>query len=139
MTVHDLADWLRRYGNAWKARDPDAAVALFSAGATYCETPFDQPMVGSRAIHQYWAQGAQQRQRDVRFEATPIVVENDRGFAYWRASFYRVPSGVFVEVDGVLSVRFDEAQRCVEFREWWHRREQEPAIEPPKEIYASLR
>ena len=123
MTMNDFRRWLDRYGEAWMARDPAAVVALFSAGAAYYETPFDQPMVGSRAIHQYWTDGAEQSQRGVSFEATPIALERDRGLAHWRASFYRVPSDVFVELDGILSASFDETQHCVEFREWWHRRE----------------
>src|SRR5687768_8716356 len=124
MTLDDFVEWLDRYGIAWIARDPEAVAALFSIDAAYYETPFDQPMVGSRAIHQYWTDGARNSQRNVRFEATPIAIENDRGLAHWRASFHRVPSDVFVELDGVLSARFDEAKRCLEFREWWHRREQ---------------
>ncbi len=126
MTLNDFVHWLSRYGNAWIARDPAAAVALFSADAAYHETPFDQPLVGSRAIHQYWTDGAEQSQREVSFEATPIALENGRGLAHWRASFRRVPSNVFVELDGMLSATFDENKRCVEFREWWHRREREP-------------
>ncbi len=123
MTLHDFADWLDRYRTAWVARDPTAAVALFSDGATYYETPMDSPLIGQGAIRQYWTEGAEQSQREVRFEATPIGLENGCGFAHWRASFRRAASSVFVEIDGILSAKFDETMRCVEFREWWHRRE----------------
>src|SRR5687768_6666812 len=102
MTLHDFVDWLSRYGDAWMARDPVAAASLFSSSAVYHETPFDQPLIGSRGIQQYWTQGAEQNQRDVKFEATPIALENDRGLAHWRATFTRVASNVPVEVDGVL-------------------------------------
>ncbi|OFZ88838.1 MAG: hypothetical protein A2V78_09750 [Betaproteobacteria bacterium RBG_16_64_18] len=48
MTIHDFQQWLDRYGDAWVAGDPDAAVQLFSSDAAYYETPFDEPMFGLR-------------------------------------------------------------------------------------------
>lgn len=123
MTLRNFRQWLKQYGDAWAAGDPDAAVLLFSAAAAYYETPFDPPMVGTEAIRQYWTEGAKTAQRDVVFEATCLSLRGDTGIAHWRATFRRVPSNRFVELDGVLSARFDDASRCEEFREWWHRRE----------------
>ena len=117
-TIHDFQLWLERYGQAWMAGDPDAAVQLFSADAAYYEEPFADPMVGSEAIHRYWTEGGKNGQADTAFAATPISVDRDTGFALWRATFRRMPSATFVELDGVLSARFDERMRCTEFREW---------------------
>jgi ketosteroid isomerase-like protein len=123
MTEFDFRQWLDRYGNAWIAGDPEAAVGLFANDAAYFETPFDAPMRGPEAIRRYWAEGARDGQTGVTFEATVIAFDGRTGFAHWRANFRRVPSGSFVELDGVLSARFGADARCVEFREWWHRRE----------------
>lgn len=124
ITIHHFQLWLERYGRAWAERDPDAVVQLFSANAVYYEEPFDDPMVGPDAIRRYWTEGAKNGQADVTFGATPISVDQDTGFALWQATFRRVPSGTSVELEGVLSARFDEEMRCTEFREWWHRREE---------------
>jgi len=105
------------------AGDPEAVVSLFSADARYFETPFDAPMVGQDAIRRYWTEGAKNAQRDVRFEAQAIAFDGRTGFAIWRATFERVPSGAHVELDGVLSAQFDARMHCLVFREWWHRRE----------------
>lgn len=129
MTNREFQQWLDHYGNAWAAGDPDAALQLFSPDAAYYETPFDAPMVGAAAIHRYWTEGAKNAQTDVTFEATPISFSGSTGFARWRATFRRVPSGTFVALDGVLSARFDDAMRCEEFREWWHRKETQSLIE----------
>ncbi len=123
MTIHDFQQWLNGYGIAWMTGDPDAVVQLFAADAAYYETPFDEPMVGAEAIRRYWTEGAKNAQADVTFEATPVSLSGNTGFARWRATFRRVPSNSFVELDGVLSVRFDSGMRCEEFREWWHRKE----------------
>ena len=127
MTNHDFQQWLDRYGGAWVAGDPDAVIQLFSADAAYYETPFDAPMIGTEAIHRYWTEGAKNAQTDVKFEATPVTLCGNTGLAHWRATFRRIPSKVSVELDGVLSARFDSAMRCEEFREWWHRKETQSA------------
>lgn len=120
-----LDAWLREYGRAWEDRDADAAVALFSEGAEYHETPFDEPMRGRDAVRSYWAElpGAQ---RDVTFRWEVLADDADVGVARWQAEFTRIPSGVRVWLDGVCTVRFDDEGRCREFREWWHRTESQP-------------
>jgi SnoaL-like domain len=123
VVVRDFEQWLTRYGDAWTKGNPDAVVQLFSRDAAYYETPFDPPMRGSDAIHQYWTEGAKNAQTDVKFGATIIAVTGNTGYARWWATFRRVPSNVSVALDGVLSASFDDAMRCGEFREWWHRRE----------------
>jgi SnoaL-like domain len=125
MTTGDFQHWLDLYGNAWVAGDSDAVVQLFTADAAYYETPFDAPMIGTQAIHRYWTEGAKSSQTDVTFQALPISFDQDTGCAHWRATFRRVPSRTFVELDGVLLVKFTAARRCQELREWWHRREKE--------------
>ncbi|MDZ4783728.1 MAG: nuclear transport factor 2 family protein [Planctomycetia bacterium] len=119
----DFADWLVRYGNAWTGRDAEAVCRLFSPEAAYYETPFDPPMTGTAAIRRYWTDGAVNGQRDVVFAATPLTIDGRTGFAHWRATFRRATSNTLVELEGILSARFDETGRCAEFREWWHRRE----------------
>ncbi len=116
-----LAAWLDAYGEAWKNRDPDAIAKLYTEDAAYYETPYDEPMRGLAAIREY-ASRAKAAQRDVEFWHQPHCA-GDVGIARWGASFVRVPSGVKVELDGVVFVRLDEDNRCYEFREWWHRRE----------------
>lgn len=116
-------DWLRRYGDVWCAGDPQAVVLLFTDDAAYHEKPFEPPMVGAAAIRRYWTEGAQDGQRDVAFAAQPIGLDGDTGYAQWQATFVRLPTESFVELDGELVARFAADGRCCEFREWWHRRE----------------
>lgn len=123
MTAGTFDQWLRQYGDAWINGNPEAVVDLFSPDAAYFETPFAPPMVGHDAIRRYWTEGAKNAQRNVRFEARPIAYDGETGFALWHATFERVASGSHVELEGVLSARFDPQMRCVAFREWWHRQE----------------
>lgn len=68
---------------------------------------------------------APRSQRDISFRYRILDVNGDQGSARWWASFTRVESGQRVELDGVFLVTMDESDRCVTFREWWHRREEE--------------
>ena len=123
ITLEGLKKWLDAYGAAWEAGDSQAVIELFADDAEYYETPFDAPMVGKDAIHQYWSEGAGESQKDVHFSYEAIDIVESTGLAQWRATFIRVPSGIHVELDGFLLAEFDSAGNCSLFREWWHRRE----------------
>ena len=123
VSLDEFSHWLQEYGRAWQTGDPVAAARLFSEEARYEETPFDPPMVGREAISRYWDEGANRAQRDVRFDYQILAVRGKTGIAAWQASFIRIPSGIHVALDGVLTAEFSEAGVCVRFREWWHRHE----------------
>jgi SnoaL-like domain len=130
MNAESFQAWLDSYRSAWEARDPQAAQALFAEGATYQETPFDEPLRGREAVFAYWAE-APRTQDQVRFKGEVLAVSERGGVARWQASFVRVPSGVRVELDGIFLVQLDQENRCREFQEWWHRREHEPIQSEP--------
>ena len=125
MDYESFQAWLEAYGRAWEGHESAAVDRLYSEDVLYYETPFEEPMRGRAAVRDYSAQAAA-TQKDVRFSADVLSVDQDTGMARWRASFTRVPSGVRVELDGIAAVTFDDAGRCREFREWWHRRESGP-------------
>lgn len=123
MNTKDFQEWLDRYGRAWMEGNPATVLELFADDAAYYEEPFQPPMVGREAIRRYWTEGAQEGQTDITFQFSIIAVKEETGYAYWRATFTRLPANTHVELDGVLAAKFNEAKQCTEFREWWHRRE----------------
>ena len=123
-SMYDFENWLDAYGAAWRAGDAHAAIELFSSDVEYYETPFDDPMVGLDAIHQYWSEGAGESQKDVSFSYQALAIVENAGLARWQATFVRIPSGNYVELDGFLMAEFDGAGKCSVFREWWHRQEE---------------
>jgi len=120
-----LGRWLDDYGIAWVDGDPDAVVVLFAEDAVYQETPFENHMVGNERIFRYWVDGAQDSQRDVKFEYQIICIKEHTGYAHWTASFVAVPSNTVVELDGIIAIKFDDDGKCGKLREWWHRRRTE--------------
>ena len=119
MTEIDFEDWLRRYGEAWERRDPQAAAGLFTEHAEYYWTPFGEPKRGPRGIEIAWAE-ATSWQRDVHFSFQILACSGGLGIASWHTRLVRVATGREIEIDGILVAEFDDFGRCRIFREWWH-------------------
>jgi ketosteroid isomerase-like protein len=112
--------WLAAYGKAWENMDPNAAVELFTADATYRETPFEEIMRGRNAIHAYWSE-IPDYHKDVSFGSEVLMVEGDRAVAHWWVSLFRVKTEERSRSDGVFVLEFDEGSGlCRSLREWWH-------------------
>lgn len=119
--------WLEAYKAAWEGRDPEAAAALFTPGASYRESPFRPPLRGRDEIRAYWRAGPRDKQRDVAFDFDVWAVAGAAGICRWRACFRRLRDDRRVELDGVLRGEFVDGAGpgvplCRSFEEWWHRR-----------------
>ncbi len=117
-----LRRWLEAYRRAWENRDPEAAVELYAADATYQDTPFSPPLRGRKALLEYW-QGVTRTQEDIDVACEVLAVCKGQCFAHWHAVFTRLPMRVRLELDGIFLLTFDSGGRCTALREWWHRRE----------------
>jgi uncharacterized protein (TIGR02246 family) len=112
--------WLDSYGHAWMDRDPEAAAALYTDDATYQVTPFDEPLRGRVAIHEYW-DGVAKTQERIQFDFEVVTATAEHGIARWQASFVRVPSRLETKLEGIFVIALDSDGRCQSLREWWHK------------------
>ena len=115
----NLDTWLKAYKQAWEKKDPDAAAALFSAGARYYETPYADPFDGPAGISEYWARVTAD-QRDIRVEYSVIAVDGNIGVASWSARFRTISGDAAVELSGAFVLEFADSAHCAVLREWWH-------------------
>lgn len=123
MDAEGLRDWLDAYGRAWISNDPDQVAALFAEDARYWTGPFGEPWEGRARIVAEWTSDPA-GQRDVTWEAEPLAALGNTGIAHWRVGYTPAAGpGTRVELDGILLLRFDGEDRCLEHREWYHRRE----------------
>lgn len=123
--------WLTRYGEVWESRYPEGVADLYSEGVLYYWTPFEEPKRGRREIVAA-SREASSRQEDIRLGYELIAVRGDEGWARWWCSFVRSATRRRVRLDGILQAVFDDQDRCVEFREWWH--SDEPQAERPASV-----
>ncbi len=116
-----FTDWLDAYKRAWETRDQEAAANLFTANATYHETPFDEPARGREGILDCWSV-VTRTQEAIEFSYEVIATTEAGGIAHWRSEFTSLPSRSAIALDGIFLVKLDADGKCTEFREWWHKR-----------------
>jgi hypothetical protein len=119
VTEEDLGSWLDAYGRAWEERDPLAAASLFTEDASYQITPspFGGPLLGRRAILDYWASATDQ-DKEVSFGFEVLAVADRRGIARWWASVREREDDD--RLGGIFVVSLTSDNRCSELREWWN-------------------
>ncbi len=114
MNVHE---WVEAYGRAWREKDGDAVVALFTEDAEYRSSPFREPSLGSEGIRAYWARATStQENADVRM-GTPIAAGDKVAVEWW--AIMR-DEGEEITLPGCLLLRFAPDGRCAALREYWN-------------------
>ena len=115
MTVHE---WVDAYAEAWRTRDAEAAVDLFTDGCSYRAHPLQEARLGSDGVRSYWETvTASQDRVDVRM-GSPVSSSDGRRAAveFW---VRMLNGGDEVTLVGILFLRFAEDGRCEELRETW--------------------
>jgi hypothetical protein len=111
--VEVFTGWLTAFGDAWEAADSSRLGALFSVGATFAPTPFDELLRGRRAIAAHFA-SLFAEWPSASFRAQVLGAGDTYGVAHWH-----VASGDRA-LDGVLVAALDGRARCESLRQWWH-------------------
>jgi len=125
MNVHE---WIEAYGRAWRERDADRVVGLFTEDASYNSHPFRDPHVGSAGVRAYWTKATRdQRDLELRF-GEPIVAGNKAAVEWW--AIMRLDDGSIGTLPGCLYLRFAPDGRCQELREYWAWKEER--VEAPE-------
>jgi ketosteroid isomerase-like protein len=127
LTSERVAEWLRRYLEAWKGNDREQIGSLFSDDISYRFHPYDEPTVGRENVVEAWLgegdhEGAPDPDEPGTFEAEyhPIAVDGQVAVAVGRSSYRDQPGGEVKRVyDNCFVIRFDETGRCSEFTEWF--------------------
>src|SRR5262249_10556517 len=96
---------METYRRAWETRDAELILDVFSADATYQETPFSEPLVGHQSIQRYWEQ-ATGNHRDIRFRWQPVYSGESLHVVEWQSAFHRRASGRVGGSRGGLLVNF---------------------------------
>ena len=118
-------DWLNRYIDAWRLLDPVAIGDLFSADVRYAYDPFEEAVVGRKAVVDSWlADPDEPGSWEADYEV--LAIDGDAHVAHGRTRYLTDDrSGIDREFANVFVCRFDAEARCREFTEWYMRRRPE--------------
>jgi ketosteroid isomerase-like protein len=111
-------EWIDAYFRAWEARDPEAAMALFTEDARYYDHPLQPPHEGQPGVRTYWATATSTQDRVKTRVGMPVVSADGRRAAVeWWVTMLN--GGAEVTLVGILVLRFAGDGRCEELREAW--------------------
>jgi hypothetical protein len=117
--------WLDRYIDAWRLLDPVAIGDLFSSDVRYAYDPFEEAVVGRKAVVDSWlADPDEPGSWEADYEV--LAIDGDAHVAHGRTRYLTDDrSGIDREFANVFVCRFDAESRCREFTEWYMRRRPE--------------
>ena len=128
-----VQQWLTGYETAWRTPGTGDLADLFTADASYLQSPYERPVTGLKAIGRMWE--AERDGPDEVFTLATSIVAVDGQVAVVRVEVtYGDP--VTQEYRDLWVIRFDQQGRCAEFEEWpfWpeqpHAQSADP-LEPP--------
>ncbi len=132
MTDHNcVQEWLAGYETAWRAPGTEKLSSLFTADATYLQSPYEKPVTGLDAIGRMW-----EREREGPgeiFALATSIVAVDGQVAVVRAEV-RYGDPPTQEYRDLWVIRFaaDGDGRCEWFEEWpfWPQQPHAESIDP---------
>lgn len=111
----DVESWVEGYERAWRTAGTAPLADLFTAGATYRMSPYEEAATGLAEIGELWER--ERRGPDEEFEMTHEVVAVDGDTAVIRVEVRYGPPQDQGYRD-LWIVRLDRDGRCREFEEW---------------------
>lgn len=115
MTDRDAVhEWVEGYERAWRATGTEGLATIFTAGASYLHSPYEQPVVGLDAISRMWEED---RDLNENFSLSTEIVAIEADTAVVRAEV-RYGQPVRQEYRDLWILQFDDDGRCSRFEEW---------------------
>lgn len=115
--LEQLRLWLSDLKKAWENKEPNSAVNLFSENVVYYENPTTGPLKSKEELMRVWQEIISQK--NIRFSYEILYTSDEAGVVSWKVSFVQLPSNEKVNICGVYFLKFDVANKCCEFRQWW--------------------
>jgi hypothetical protein len=109
--------WAETWTRAWPERDTEAIAALYADSASYRALAFREPDLGLAGVRGYLDRNfAVETEIECSF-GEPIVA-GDRAAVEWWGSW--IEGGTEQTLAGVTVLRFDDAGKVVDHRDYWN-------------------
>jgi ketosteroid isomerase-like protein len=109
-----VRQWLADYEAAWRAPGTEDLARIFTADATYLQSPYEQPVTGLDAIRRMWDE--EREGPDEVFSLATEILAVDGSVAVVRAEVHY--GDPVQEYRDLWILRIGEDGRCTWFEEW---------------------
>jgi SnoaL-like domain len=110
-----VSRWLAGYEAAWRSSGTASLADLFTADASYLQSPYEPPVIGLDAIARMW--DAERESPDEVFTLATDILAVDGPVAVVRAEV-RYGDPLRQEYRDLWVIRLDDDGRCSWFEEW---------------------
>jgi hypothetical protein len=110
-----VSRWLAGYEAAWRSPGTASLAGLFTAHASYLQSPYEPPVIGLDAIARMW--DAEREGPDEVFTLATEILAVDGPVAVVRAEV-RYGKPLRQEYRDLWVIRLDDDGRCFWFEEW---------------------
>ncbi|HEY5816423.1 MAG TPA: nuclear transport factor 2 family protein [Solirubrobacterales bacterium] len=108
-----VASWIEAYERAWRTAGTEGLAGLFSEGASYRMSPYEEAVRGLEAIGELWDRERAGADEEFEMGFELVAVEGDTAVARIEVAY-----ATGAEYRDLWIVRFDPDGRCREFEEW---------------------
>lgn len=128
MDKEQVNEWLRDYMAAWESYDPAQVAGLFTDDAEYRYYPYEDAIVGGRAIADSWREeGRRDEPNSYKAHYECVAADGDIAVATGESIYFKPNGSLDDAFDNCFVMRFASDGRCASFTEYYVKR---PAPKP---------
>ncbi len=109
---------LKKYEEAWVEQDVDKIISIFNQNGIYHEKVLKDPIVGHKAISQYWKTKVCENQSNIKFQLLNYYICGDIVIAEWEAYFNSNIENSRIHIKEVAILEI-ENKKIKSLREYW--------------------
>jgi ketosteroid isomerase-like protein len=109
------AAWITAYEGAWRTAGTATLTRLFTDDATYTPAPFDDPLVGLKAIAEFWEDEREGPDEVFTLSSEIVAAQGDTAVARLEVVYGDPPQRTYRDL-WIITLASDG--RCRRFEEW---------------------
>lgn len=109
---------LKKYEEAWVEQDINKILSIFNENGIYHEQVLKEPIVGHKAISEYWKTKVCEEQSEIKFKLLNYYICGNTVIAEWVASFNSNIEHARIHIKEVAILEI-ENDKIKSLREYW--------------------
>lgn len=112
-----INNWIENFILAWKKRDIETIMNIFSSVEEYWETPFFKLSKGPENIKNAWEEIMYQD--NIILNISVLISKENDYILQWYLKYIDSRDKQEYEMDGIYQLKFNDLKKCTFFKQWW--------------------